>query len=345
MINGRPSVRNPLRSGSITFATLALTLCSMAAASRPAYGTTLTVGPQLPLANPFEVPLACEVACTLTNSQAPYGRSYVAPIDGVVVRWRLFGANPASAGYRIRVLNHLGDGNLYVGRGSGPLQRPPSRGVETFPASLPIRAGQSVAINLESTSSFIGFEANESAPSLGWQPPLEDGRLRSAAEGEGFVLGFNADIQPRPTIAYLTSVKGSIEGGTEVTFFGADFSGATAVAFAAAPATSFVVDSDTQITAVSPPSAAPGPVAVSLTTPAGVATAQFRYLACVVPKLKGSSLKAAKSLSRHARCRIGRVTKLGDAKPRSAEVSSQKPKPGSVLKPGSRVRVTLRQRS
>jgi hypothetical protein len=318
--------------------------CGIALTSAPAYGSTVTVGPQLPLPNPFETPIGCEAACTVANSQMPVGASYQAPISGVIVRWRLFGADHLNAGYRIRVIKHLSDGNAYLGLRSGPLQSPASQ-FETFPANLPIQAGQMVALNLESQSSVLGFESNPSAPALLWEPPLEDKKLRSSPEGEGLVFGFNADIQPPPAIAYLASVKGPIKGDTEVTLTGTDFTGATAVSFGAEPAASFVVDSDEQITAFSPPSATPGSVAVSVTTPAGVATSQFRYLACVVPKLKKRSLKAAKALLRNARCHIGRVTKLADAKARTAEVSSQKPEPGSVLTPGSRVRVTLRPRS
>jgi hypothetical protein len=326
-------------------AMVASLFCGIALTSAPAYGSTVTVGPQLPLPNPFGTPIGCEAACTLANAQMPGGASYQAPISGVIVRWRLFGADHLNAGYRIRVIKHLGEGSApYAGLRSGPVQYPTSR-FETLPVNVPIQAGQMVALNLESQNAVLGFEFNSGAPALLWEPPLEVKKLRSAAEGEGLIFGFNADIQPPPAIAYLASVKGPIKGGTEVTLTGTDFTGATAVSFGAVPAASFVVDSDEQITAVSPPSATPGFVAVSVTTPAGVATSQFRYLACVVPKLKKRSLRAAKALLRNARCHIGRVTRLADVKARTGEVSSQKPNPGSVLTPGSRVRVTLRPRS
>jgi hypothetical protein len=47
--------------------------------------------------------------------------------------------------------------------------------------------------------------------------------------------------------------NGPAAGGTTVTIAGRNFSGATAVMFGSNAATSFVVDSDSQITAVSPP--------------------------------------------------------------------------------------------
>jgi hypothetical protein len=56
-----------------------------------------------------------------------------------------------------------------------------------------------------------------------------------------------------PFIARLDPNTGPVVGGTSVVITGRNFTGATAVMFGANAATSFTVDSDTQITAVSPP--------------------------------------------------------------------------------------------
>jgi len=56
-----------------------------------------------------------------------------------------------------------------------------------------------------------------------------------------------------PFITSLDPDHGPAVGGTSVVITGRNFTGATAVMFGANPATSFVVDSDSQITAVSPP--------------------------------------------------------------------------------------------
>ena len=56
-----------------------------------------------------------------------------------------------------------------------------------------------------------------------------------------------------PFISSLDPNSGPAAGGTSVTISGRNFTGATAVMFGANAATSFTVDSDTQITAVSPP--------------------------------------------------------------------------------------------
>jgi hypothetical protein len=58
---------------------------------------------------------------------------------------------------------------------------------------------------------------------------------------------------PGPFISNIQPDSGPPQGRTTVVIAGRNFTGASAVRFGANPATSFVVDSDTQITAVSPP--------------------------------------------------------------------------------------------
>ncbi len=71
-----------------------------------------------------------------------------------------------------------------------------------------------------------------------------------------------------PTVTSLTPTTGTSAGGTSVVITGTNFTGATAVKFGTTNATSFTVDSDTQITATSPAHAA-GTVDVRVTTPGG----------------------------------------------------------------------------
>jgi hypothetical protein len=58
-----------------------------------------------------------------------------------------------------------------------------------------------------------------------------------------------------PFITSISPDNGPAAGGTSVVISGRNFTGATAVRFGTADATSFTVDSDTQISAVSPPQA------------------------------------------------------------------------------------------
>lgn len=62
---------------------------------------------------------------------------------------------------------------------------------------------------------------------------------------------------------------------------------------------------------------------------------------CIVPKLRGRSLKDSKRLLRQAECGIGKVRKLRGVTARSGKVVGQSPKPGMPLAPGTTVRVTL----
>ena len=59
-------------------------------------------------------------------------------------------------------------------------------------------------------------------------------------------------VTPVPAVTSVSPDSGPKAGGTTVTITGTGFTGVTKVAFGAAVAASYVVDSDTEITAVSP---------------------------------------------------------------------------------------------
>ena len=80
---------------------------------------------------------------------------------------------------------------------------------------------------------------------------------------------FSYDVPP-PTITEISPANGPEAGGTAITVSGTDFTGATGVKFGATNATSFTVNSDTSLTAVSP--GGTGTVDVSVTTPNGTST-------------------------------------------------------------------------
>lgn len=70
-----------------------------------------------------------------------------------------------------------------------------------------------------------------------------------------------------PTITSIVPATGTAAGGTSVAIVGTGLTGASAVTFGSASATSFAVISDTQIVAASPPGS--GSVVVHVTTPSG----------------------------------------------------------------------------
>lgn len=86
-----------------------------------------------------------------------------------------------------------------------------------------------------------------------------------------------------PTVTGVSPSSGPAAGGTAVTITGTGFTGATAVAFGGAPATSFTVVSGTQIQATAPAAARTGTVDVTVVTPAGpsasVTADQYTYQA------------------------------------------------------------------
>jgi hypothetical protein len=97
---------------------------------------------------------------------------------------------------------------------------------------------------------------------------------KSAYRGAALFEGFNSlkgadavEVVPAPTITNVEPHSGPAAGGTSVTITGTGFTGATAVEFGATTAASFKVNSDTSITAASPPGTEM--VFVTVTTPDG----------------------------------------------------------------------------
>lgn len=87
----------------------------------------------------------------------------------------------------------------------------------------------------------------------------------------------DADPAPTATVTSFAPNHGSWKGGTSVVITGTDLTGATAVAFGGTPSASFTVDSDTQITAVTPQHIL-GDAAISVTVGSAVsATDAYRY--------------------------------------------------------------------
>jgi hypothetical protein len=79
---------------------------------------------------------------------------------------------------------------------------------------------------------------------------------------------------PPPTITSFTPSSGPV--GTSVTIIGSAFTGATSVRFGSAAATTFTVDSDTQITVIVPSGAVSS--LIKVTTPGGTASSATKYL-------------------------------------------------------------------
>jgi hypothetical protein len=333
---GVPSRNRIGRTVAIPIALLALLLLATGAR-----GATVTVG------SPFSQVLAPEAfnaVGTVTNSALPeQGALVTSPISGTVIRWRITGASGGP--FKLRVLRPAG-GLSYTGAGTSAGQTPTGSGTQTFTTSLPIQAGDAIGLDNSNESDMIGVAETPGAQYIFWEPPLPDGTTEAGTNGFGPIeVGFNADVQPLPTVSSIKPSTGSFKGKTKVTVTGTDFTGATAVAFGTVPATSFTVDSDSQVTAVAPAVKKPVKVDIGVTTLAG-STAPgpsdlFTYKACKVPKLKGKKLSKAKKRLRKAHCKPGKVKLTKGVSKAKGKVVKQKPAPGKLKAPGAKVKLTL----
>ncbi|MFJ7299174.1 IPT/TIG domain-containing protein [Streptomyces sp. NPDC099088] len=76
---------------------------------------------------------------------------------------------------------------------------------------------------------------------------------------------------PAPSLTTIAPSQGPTSGGTGVVLTGTGLTGATAVTFGSTPATSYTVNSATQITAIAPPGS--GSVGCTVTGPGGTSNA------------------------------------------------------------------------
>ena len=306
-----------------------------------AQASTVTVGSVLP---PGAVPKPFDAVQTFFNTALPEkGANLVSPVNGAIVRWRVQEAKGGP--FRLRVLRPNGSGGYTAAGTSGPAT-PSGTGLQTFLANIPIKAGDLIGIDPTSATDEIGV-AEVAGASFGFifPPPFDGATVAPSGSKSGQEIALSAEVQPAPAITSISPSSGSIAGGTTVTITGTDFAAASAFKFGSTPAASFTVNSETEITAVSPRGTAAGAVDVSVTTLAGTSAASryddFAYRACVVPNLKKNKLKAAKTRLRNAGCKLGKVKKLDGATAKNGKVTKQNPKPKKVLVPGAKVNVTL----
>lgn len=307
-------------------------------ATTGAQASTITVGSVLP---PGSSPTAFGQVETLFNSALPEkGANLVSPVSGTIVRWRIQSAEGGP--YYLRILRPNGSG-AYAAAGTSNPATPSDTGVQTFTTNLPIHAGDLIGVDPTKDSDKIGV-AEVPGASYGFifPPPFDGATVAPSGTVAGQEIELNAEVQPTPAITSIAPNFGSIAGGTSVTITGTNLTAASAVKFGSTPATGFTVESDTQITAIAPPSTTVGAVDVTATTLAGTSATvngdQFIYDGCVVPKLKGKKLKPGKTALRRGDCKLGTVK---HRKGKSSKVIKQNPKPGKVLTPGTKVNVTL----
>ena len=314
-----------------------------------AQARTITVGS--PLTGDFGVGVTfLHSSVTLANAALvnPEANT-VSPVDGVVLRWRL-GPQDAANAFALRVL-HPDGGGSFTGAASSVARLASTTSIQTFETSLPIRAGDLIGLDLLKANPTMRAASVIGSSAIYWAPILADGATSSPTGPlTNLEFQFNAEVQPAPRTVLVSPSSGPVSGGSVVTITGSDFAGVTGVSFGSIPAASFVVNSESEITATAPAAAAAGPVDVRVTTVAGttpvVAGDRFTYAAappvpppsCVVPKLTGKKLKAGRKALAKTQCKLGKVT---GKRRKAAKVVKQSPKAGAVRPSGASVNVKL----
>jgi hypothetical protein len=307
----------------------------------------ITVGQVAPVGGPVvscSEPTAYDEIQTATGG----GASYVVPSAGVLTSWSTQAGTATNQVVGFKVFRPIGVGSYTVVGVDGP--RILASGVlNTVPIDIPVQAGDVIGLSIPSAAPASApdcwFETTNPGDIVGWRAGFTPVGGSLTVEGHQVErrLNVSATLLPPPAIAGIAPAEGSIAGGTSVAITGANFASVTGVNFGTTPAASVTVGSEGQITAVAPPSATVVSVPVTVTTAAGTATAAqpFAYKGCVVPKLNHRSLKAAKKQALKADCKVGKVKLRGDATPKDGKVVKQRPKPGAVLVPGSKINLTL----
>jgi hypothetical protein len=324
--------------------------CSSAQAATVTVGSPLTVS-----FAPVTIATPGLLATNLELGEP--GALATSPVDGAVIGWRLLG----EGSFELRLVRPEPADNFLAGAASAP-QTLGTYGLGNFTTDLPIKAGELVGIQTTSASDRIGtntFSAPGSTAAT-WETAPESVAAGPDGGAPNSELALSATVLPAPTVVSVAPTSGPIAGGTNVTVTGTDFTDVESVSFGSVPAASYSVTSEGQLTAIAPAGSSAGAVPISMTTEAGTASSpqSFTYSApppasgppsappvqpapeCVVPKLHGKKLKAARKIVAKADCKLGKVTRKGTAGKR-AKVVKQKPKAGTTRAPGSKINVVL----
>ncbi len=251
-------------AGTVVLVAFAVATLSPASA----LATTVMVG------NPNLAAAKAEISCFSPSAPCGAGTTfaqgfisetvpYFPPAAGVITNWRVVGAGTL----KLRVVESGGEEG-WIGRGTSAAATNTKGGSNA--TSLPIGAGDLIGVDFpsEPLSGTIHREENASAETLVWHPALFDNGRELEPARIGDVLAINADVVLTPVLSSLSPASGSTSGGNAVKISGLYLDGATGVTFGSTPASSFSVDSPTQITAIAPASAA-STVDVRVTGPGG----------------------------------------------------------------------------
>jgi hypothetical protein len=223
--------------------------------STSASATTVTLGPPVP--SSFGADLLCSASSgcsSTTNFQMALSDASVtlaAPADGRITAWRVAGLGVL----KLRVLRPA-SGGQFSGVGTSAAAADLAGGPNA--TSLPVRANDRIGVDLAGTpDSKLGIDLDLATYGVFYPTALPDDEIpRSPGSSTELRLLVNADVVLAPVVTAIAPASGSSAGGGAVKISGSYLDGASAVMFGSAPASSFTIDSASQITAVAP--ASPG---------------------------------------------------------------------------------------
>lgn len=340
---------------------------------------SVTLGPALPVTPPSSS-YGCGSAETATFSNASLAAGTglaTSPINGVVVAWRAWvEADSSQPGPSLRILRPTG-GDTFTGAGTSAPVAPYHGSGGPFASRLPIKAGDRIGIEL----SCVGMSGptvgavEESADSFSyWNPGLVDGAMPGSppfstqpmagvlvnaevepdADGDGYgdetqdycdndpttqgpcrspdSLSFNGNSSPQSVTLSNTSPNtalpvSSITASPEF-FVTSNSCGASIAAGASC-----------QVGVAFKPTVGgtrSGGLAIADAAIGSPQEVALMGIACVVPNLKGNKLRKGRKALGEGDCRLGKVKGR-----KRGKVKKQRPKPGQVLPPGSKVNVKL----
>jgi hypothetical protein len=272
------------------------------------------------------------------------GSYVVPPGGGAITSWSIRGSEAAGQIAGLKVFRPVAPNTYLVVGQDSPRPLAPNA-LNTFSAAIPVQGGDVIGLAIPAGSPVpCRFKASfgDQVGLIGGDNPVGATVAPTSFASESRV-NVSATVLPPPVTNSVLPEKGSFRGGTRVSVFGGNFDRITGVSFGSTPALGFEVSNETGLVAVAPPGAFRSMVPITVTTVAGSATLEgaFTYTGCRVPRLQGAKLKAAKKRVRKAGCGVGRVKKLDGATAKTGRVVKQRPKPGKLLSPGTKVNVTL----
>ena len=234
----------------------------------------------------------------VTSGSSPFAS---VPGDGAITAWRVRGSVPSGSGsFALRILRPAGGGTYTVIASSSTTSTADGSAIAVSPA-IPVKVGDHIGVFAQDVNGEVRVDAAAaSAAAFDRFPDTVDRYpvgatatpTSSVPNAEPLV---NADVAlDAPVVSAISPSSGSTGGGDTVTISGDHLAGASAVRFGGLAATSFSVDSNAQITAVSPPSP-PGDVDITVTTLGGTSapTSAARYTFVRPPDADGDGISDA----------------------------------------------------